>query len=295
MERFFWTQKQDIGPSPRYSHSMCYDSDKEKVLLFGGWALGTVANPARNLGDTWLWDGQFWTQVSDIGRSPRAQFNMVYDSFREKSVLFGGVSGGTATDMLNDTWEWDGNLWTKVGDTGPSARRGHAMAYDPIRKRVILFGGINFSTQTLNDTWEWDGNLWTKVADTGPSKRFAHVMTYDQSAQTVLLYRGVTVGFLGDTWEWDGNEWTHLQDLGPGYLRVSAMAYTVHGTILFGGEKSDDEVNDDTWLWDGQFWTHVQDIGPNARLGHAMAYDSRRDRVDHFVEREVIAGIPGSW
>ena len=43
--KIFLDSTQDIGPSPRYSHSMCYDSDKEKVLLFGGRAIGIVADP----------------------------------------------------------------------------------------------------------------------------------------------------------------------------------------------------------------------------------------------------------
>jgi hypothetical protein len=36
MERFFWTQREDIGPWPRVGHSMSYDSDKAEVLLFVG-------------------------------------------------------------------------------------------------------------------------------------------------------------------------------------------------------------------------------------------------------------------
>jgi|InoplaM2SPM_1038590.scaffolds.fasta_scaffold01117_1 hypothetical protein len=36
MEKYFWTQKQDIGPSRRISHVMTYHASKEIVLLFGG-------------------------------------------------------------------------------------------------------------------------------------------------------------------------------------------------------------------------------------------------------------------
>jgi hypothetical protein len=32
-------------------------------------------------------------------------------------------------------------LWTQKEDIGPSARFGHAMAYDSVRSRTILFGG----------------------------------------------------------------------------------------------------------------------------------------------------------
>jgi hypothetical protein len=64
-------------------------------------------------------------------------------------------------------------LWTQKQDIGPEPRRGHAMAYDPRRKRVVLFGGQAFTvkpnnileSRMLSDTWEWDGANWTQVAD----------------------------------------------------------------------------------------------------------------------------------
>ena len=49
---------------------------------------------------------------------------MAYDSKRGRTVLFGGSAGNV---NLNDTWEWDGQDWTQVADTGPPARGGHAM------------------------------------------------------------------------------------------------------------------------------------------------------------------------
>jgi hypothetical protein len=39
MPRMFWTQKQDIGPSGREVHRMTYDSNRQRVVLFGGRAL----------------------------------------------------------------------------------------------------------------------------------------------------------------------------------------------------------------------------------------------------------------
>ena len=36
MSSFFWTQKQDIGPSNRTSHGLTYDGERMRVVLFGG-------------------------------------------------------------------------------------------------------------------------------------------------------------------------------------------------------------------------------------------------------------------
>jgi hypothetical protein len=65
-------------------------------------------------------------------------------------------------------------LWTQKEDIGPSARFGHAMTYDPVRSRTILFGGSLFignQVGTVNDTWEWNGEFWTQIADTCPFRK----------------------------------------------------------------------------------------------------------------------------
>jgi hypothetical protein len=51
-------------------------------------------------------------------------------------------------------------LWTQKQDIGPSARFEHAMTYDSVRSRTIMFGGrllIGGQVGSVNDTWEWDG------------------------------------------------------------------------------------------------------------------------------------------
>ena len=48
-ERWLWTQKEDIGPSPRYGHGMVYEDARQRVVLLGGW--GGAAR--RHLGVGW--------------------------------------------------------------------------------------------------------------------------------------------------------------------------------------------------------------------------------------------------
>jgi hypothetical protein len=43
----FWSHRQDIGPSPRSSHNMAYDTTRDRVVLFGGSAESSY------YGDTW--------------------------------------------------------------------------------------------------------------------------------------------------------------------------------------------------------------------------------------------------
>jgi hypothetical protein len=79
---------------------MAYDSDRHVVVLFGG-QIGFNFGQGV-LGDTWEYDGGSWTQVPITGPAPRTFVKMVYDSARQRMVLFGGYNG---TTTVNDTWE----------------------------------------------------------------------------------------------------------------------------------------------------------------------------------------------
>ncbi len=101
----------------------------------------------------------------------RFWFDMVYDTARGVIVLFGGQrqarpAGSLQLEViqtLNDTWEFDGEVWYEVSPRQvPPARYGHAMAYDEARGVVVLFGGIAADGTYLNDTWEYNGLTWTQ-------------------------------------------------------------------------------------------------------------------------------------
>jgi len=113
MAQLFWTQKQDIGPSPRSGFAMTFDAARGQVILFGGMSRSAPMN------DTWEWDGELWTQTEDIGPSKRSGHALPYDANRQRVVLFGGSS---TSGLVGDTWEWDGEQWTQLGDTGPLPR-----------------------------------------------------------------------------------------------------------------------------------------------------------------------------
>jgi hypothetical protein len=278
MPSFFWTQKQNIGPSSRTSHGLTYDGERKRTVLFGGDPGGPP------LDDTWTWDGALWTQVADTGPLTRQGLAMAFDAARKCIVLFGGASG---SNLLADTWTWDGTEWTQVADTGPAARSGHGLAYDDARERVVLFGGRT-AANPLGDTWEWEGTEWTQVQDVGPSARRAHAMAFDSTASRVVLFGGAGANGAGlnDTWLWEGTAWTQAADTGPDPRAASAMvaATTI---VLFGGVNSIDPgfqsanriIYGDSWRWNGHAWTKVQDIGPAPRWGHGMAFRSDAGRI----------------
>ena len=118
--------------------------------------------------------------------SARSAHTMVYDSARQRVVLFGGISGSA---RMGDTWELDGTQWRRVSTTGPSNRNTHAAVYDSARQRVVIFGGFDGDSQ-LGDTWEWDGLQWEQVNTMGPPARHWHSMAYDEARERVVLFGG---------------------------------------------------------------------------------------------------------
>jgi len=275
MAKFLWTQKSDFGLGPRFGHAMAFDSNRGRTVLFGGTGAGRAL-----LGDTWEWDGSFWTQMADSGPGPRTAHAMVYDSARQVSLLFGGGRPAEPPDSpdLGDTWQWDGQDWTQLANSGPIPRSHHAMAFDSSRNRTVLFGGTaQGQNSPLLDTWEFDGQEWTQQADTKP-----HVedptMAFDSTGVRVLLFDGATV----QTWSWNGASWVQIAELGPPLRVGTAMTAVASSIVLFGGGRGDPPIKGDTWRFDAEHWTQIQNIGPAPRTGHALTFDSTRDAVVLF-------------
>src|SRR5690606_31453817 len=74
--------------------------------------------------------------------------------------------------------------WTLASSpAAPSAREGHAMAYDSSQQRVVLVGGNVGNGSPRADTWAWDGRRWSLVLALNLPARFGHAMAYDAARQ----------------------------------------------------------------------------------------------------------------
>lgn len=204
---------------PRDDAALAWDPFHERVVLFGGQREG------RALGDTWHREDETWRDVTpEPSPPPRVGHALAWDAVRRRVVLFGG-QGDT---LLNDTWEWnagpkelselggricgldaEGLRWARsTPDEAPSPRRGHALAWDAARQRVVLFGGFD-GRAVLDDTWTWNGSTWRRVTTSpSPPARQGHTLVWHPAAQHVLLAAGV--GGRGAAWAWDGTGWTEL-------------------------------------------------------------------------------------
>ncbi len=211
--------------------------------------------------------------------SPRARWGhaMAYDSTRDSVVLFGGAV--SRTEMLGDTWVWDGTSWRSVDVPGPSPRAYAAMTFDSRRGKVILHGGRDEERNSLSDTWEWDGWRWRQAATEGPPGRDHHAIVFDEARGVTILFGGYgNARVYGDTWQWDGETWTLLHPGGPPPRAAFDMAFDAekHTIILYGGLWLGG-LYADLWQWDGRTWTILADPYANpTRDHHTAAYDVER-------------------
>lgn len=154
-----------------------------------------------------------------------------------------GCSSACATESIT---------WTNVTPNPIPERSRHAMAYDSVRHRLVVFGGrIDQLGAVTNDTWEWDGTTWTqRLTLITPPARESHAMVFDAARQRIVIFGGAgETSYLNDTWEWDGTTWTQRQPLtSPPPTALHYMAYdaTRAMTVM---------CSDSTWEWDGTTWT----------------------------------------
>jgi hypothetical protein len=162
------------------------------------------------------------SDVTPIEGAPSGyQFGaMVFDTGRGRAVMFGGAQARrpdapTELTVYGSTWEWDGEAWRQVADSGPSPRIDHAMAYDPYRDRTVLFGGFgpcaSASFDCCADTWEWNGTSWRSIAVDGPAAIRGASAVYDPLTQTITLFGGVhcdaSASPSREVWRYDGAAW----------------------------------------------------------------------------------------
>jgi hypothetical protein len=209
--------------TPGISRSaVAFDASRARTVHFGGSQLGSLSNAVHE------WDGASWTLVPAL-TAPQGRYDPVlaYDAARQRTVLFGGIGPFTPQFVLTvygDTWTWNGQTWTAHGGLGPSARFWHALAYDPVRQVVVLFGGKAAANPMFADTWEWNGSTWTqRFPPAAPSARISHAMEWDPSLGEVVLFGGADAsGYRNDAWSWNGTTWTPQPLTSPPSPRAGA-------------------------------------------------------------------------
>jgi hypothetical protein len=151
-----WKRLSTQGPESRGHFGYVYDPAHEQILLYGGYA-STVTD------EFWTWKDGKWEQLKFSGPGNRSHFGMAQDTDANALYIFGGATTTSTFFSLTDkTWMLSDGRWQELHpETSPSKRGSPALGYDPVRKRIVLYGGFDASRRDLADTWEWDGQTWT--------------------------------------------------------------------------------------------------------------------------------------
>ena len=215
-----WTELNPTGqtPSGRLAGAAVFDPLRQRFVGFGGTSGAPVDTWALNL------RGQAsWQNVPTNGPRPNGGWGMtsVYDAKGDRMLIFGGSTSDNYYGAKNDVWELDLHgtpSWRQVVTSGtpPPARRSGAAIFDPIRNRMVVYGGFDAvpgSDKFLADAWALDFNTspptWSPLAPAGtiPAGRDAMAATYDAIHDRMIIYGGWSgTAMLGDTQflDWGG-------------------------------------------------------------------------------------------
>ena len=299
------------SPAARGYHQMTYDTESQRVVLYGG-QTGYWLDPIYQNHETWLFDPETntWTKKSPA-TSPGGfgGGDMTYDSKADRSVL--SVLSDNFSTL--QTWAYDANsdTWIRLVD-GPRRLVGQRLAYDKESDRIIMFGGFDFSNfKLVDETWVYDynTNTWTDMQPgVHPSSRNFIGMVYDAKADRVVLWgdwqRNYTPATDESVWTYDYNtntwqEFQHKKD-GPDVRDYTMLAYDEKADkiIMYGGY---DYGNDETWIYDlnTDTWRQMLPItNPGIISRYGMVYVKDENRTILFggqVGPNQFQYMGGTW
>jgi hypothetical protein len=208
--------------------------------------------------NTWAWSGSGW---SDLSASPPGETG--------PSLLGFDAAAQQLIAVINSTWRYHGASWQPAGgQDSPQSRFGTRLAYDPLTRQLLLFGGLSYqSRRAMADTWTWDGQNWTlRQPATNPPAGWAS-LAYDPDTRQLLLLdeemQDETSGPRNTSmWTWDGADWhpIHPTALPPLGLKTS-MAYDLanHQLIFFEAtfQSAPNVEGSQTWLYTNGSWERV--------------------------------------
>jgi hypothetical protein len=290
-----WSQLVLLG---RVWHGAIYDPPRHRLIVYGGfddaalsdvWALALEGAPA-------------WTELAPTGTPPIARWrhSVIYDPVRDRMVVFGGADDSGTPH--NDVWALSlagTPAWTELTPTGtpPAPRAYHSAIYDPVRVRMIVFGGDANGGVHFNDVWALSlagTPAWTQLTPTGtpPSPRWAQSMIYDPVRDQLVIFGGVDTGYRGDLWVLPLSgpmAWTQLTPGGtvPEARSMHSAIYdpSQDRMVMFGG--GGDRAYGEVWalaLAGAPAWTVLEPGAglPGSRSGHSAAYDPAHGRMIVF-------------
>lgn len=248
------TPQAGSGPGGRFESDVIYDPVGHRVIVYNGQGIFTFFN------DVWSFDltSGTWSEITTMGTQPNVRYGsgVVFDPQARDLVTFAGF---TNQGRFGDTWrlDVDSGQWTEIlANPSPGRRCLHTAAYDPLRHRMLSYGGQR--SGPLGDLWEFDlaQDQWNELTPANsPDGRFFPVMVYDSVFERALIFGGQTNGGrVNETWiHWSRLNFYELvqaQGTPPSARQGSAAIYieSERRMIVFGGTSG--SLQNDVWSLD---------------------------------------------
>ena len=179
-----WTRVRNNPAPSRQLTAMWWDPILKKTVIYGGLGRLTTEDRITRYDDMWTFDGNGWTQLKPSSGTPGMRFGaeVAVDPTTGHTILFGGIRVDTSPPVppstlpvqvqvyANDTWEWDGNAWTRPTTDGvPPGRENGGLAFDPTLNTMVMYGG--YGGYFLSDMWLLNGNTWRVRPEAGSGGR----------------------------------------------------------------------------------------------------------------------------
>ncbi len=237
---------------------------------------------------------------------------LAWDARDERALLVTASSGPpTVWALPRDGGAWEALVVAPEPRPGPRTRA--TATFDPVRRRLILFGGGvtvgDVYLPVLDDArWELDLEArpprWEPVAVgpvAGPGPRFEHGAAWVGGA-FVVYGGGDQAGRLTDCWAWRAGGWVAVplaEPLASRRARNFAFATDLDGGLwAFGGGTSHDGQFDGLWsLATGQRADPTEGPGPGRRTFATLAWTRRGALVlgGARAGRSAQASLEDAW
>ena len=334
-----------VRPPALEQHSAVFDAGGfARMLVFGGRDSTSPTGPElvndrvwqleRRDEDltrevVWTWDTLATAPDPSNGRPVgRWSHGAIFTTDR-RMIVYGGR---TPDGALGDTWELRLSVpfgtsapWTRLAPAAdpsygtPSARWGHAVVYDDVGNRMLVFGGRDATGLAADDCWELalgTAPAWRRLAPSGqPREGHSAVLGYVAYRRVWLFGGRGAAGMRSDVLEYrlDTNTW-RTPTLAAGSPVPPARADHVaflggdDYMVVSGGELADGSLDERQWRLKflNTFFESTQLVwvldppsasGPGPRAGHTILPEdvlvtSRRFEV--YDPEGSTAGVPGA-
>jgi uncharacterized protein (TIGR03437 family) len=172
----------------------------------------------------------------------------------------------------------------------PSPRFDGTIAYDPVARRIFLFGGQDSAPR--NDLWAYSLSLrrWEEIAVSGPvpSVRFGHTLIFDTVRRRLVVFGGQASGFFSDVWAFDIalGSWQQLSadNSGPSRRYAHSAIYdSARDRMVISHGFTNAGRFDDTWAFHfaTNSWQDLSPPGPRPlrRCLHHASHDAAGDQM----------------